>query len=230
MSWNINGWHERTYIVREQIIKSLKQDIIIIKETQLEGYNAIYIDGYEPLMHIRRDRHRLAPRQFGGVAIQISKHLLNVYNITKVDKQIDGIYTVNAAKNSFWRYFNLFISDYGHIYSFKKKELFRQYCCSYHGSPLWPLQSHGVESLCVAWRKALRIIWKVHPQTHCGVIAALSGQKPLILSLRARFVNYFSKCLKNYNNVVKSVACICKSNPMSCAGNNYRMLLNAKMS
>ncbi len=27
---------------------------------------------------------------------------------------------------------------------------------------------------------------------------------------------------------MKSVAFICKSNPMSCAGNNYRMLLNAK--
>ncbi len=26
--------------------------------------------------------------------------------------------TVNAAKNIFWRSFNLFISDYGHIYSF----------------------------------------------------------------------------------------------------------------
>ncbi len=29
--------------------------------------------------------------------------------------------TVNAAKNSFWRSFNLFISDYGHIYYFLKK-------------------------------------------------------------------------------------------------------------
>ncbi len=28
--------------------------------------------------------------------------------------------------------------------------------------------------------------------------------------------------------MVKSVAFICKSNPMFCAGNNYRMLLNAK--
>ncbi len=63
MSWNINGCHEGTYMVREQILKSLKPDIIIIGETQLEGDNAIYIDGYEPLMHNRRDRHRLAPRQ-----------------------------------------------------------------------------------------------------------------------------------------------------------------------
>ncbi len=44
-------------------------------------------------------------------------------------------------------------------------------------------------------------------------------QKPLILSLRARFVKNFNKCLEHDNNVVKSVAFICKSNPMSCAGN-----------
>ncbi len=68
----------------------------------------------------------------------------------------------------------------------------------------------------------------MHPQTYFDVIAAFSGQKSLILSLRARFVNSFYKFLANDNNVVKSVAFICKSNPMSCAGNNYRMLLNAK--
>ncbi len=38
----------------------------------------------------------------------------------------------------------------------------------------------------------------------------------------------FNKCLENDNNVMKSVAFIFKSNPMSCAGNNYRKLLNAK--
>ncbi len=41
-------------------------------------------------------------------------------------------------------------------------------------------------------------------------------------------MNFCNNCLENDNNVVKSVAFICKSNPMSCAGNNYRMLLNAK--
>ncbi len=41
-------------------------------------------------------------------------------------------------------------------------------------------------------------------------------------------MNYINKCLENDNNVVKSVAFICKSSPMYCAGNNYRMLLNVK--
>ncbi len=84
------------------------------------------------------------------------------------------------------------------------------------------------ESLCVACIKALRIIQRVHPQTHCDVIAAISGQKPLIFSIRARFVNVFNKCLENNNNVVKSVAFISKSSAMSCAHNIDRMLLNAK--
>ncbi len=70
------------------------------------------------------------------------------------------------------------------------------------------------------------ILWRVLPQTHCDVIAALSGQTSLISSLRARFIHFCNKCLKNDNNVVKSF--ICKSNPMSCASNNYRMLLNIK--
>ncbi len=41
-------------------------------------------------------------------------------------------------------------------------------------------------------------------------------------------MKFFNKYLKYDNNVVKFVAFISKSNPMSCAGNNYRMLLNAK--
>ncbi len=41
----------------EDVDLSIKPDIIIIEEIQLDGDNAIYIDGYEPLMHNRRDRH-----------------------------------------------------------------------------------------------------------------------------------------------------------------------------
>ncbi len=41
-------------------------------------------------------------------------------------------------------------------------------------------------------------------------------------------MNSVNKSLKNDNNVVKSATFICKSNPMSFAGNNYRMLSSAK--
>ncbi len=50
-------------------------------------------------------------------------------------------------------------------------------------------------------------LW-VYPQTHCDGIAALSGEKPLILSLRATYVIHFNKCPENDSNVIKSVALI----------------------
>ncbi len=61
------------------------------------------------------------------------------------------IIIVTADKASFWHVFNLFVSDFGHIYSFLKGQLFRQYCGSFYGGPLWYLKSDGVETIYVAW-------------------------------------------------------------------------------
>ncbi len=52
--------------------------------------------------------------------------------------------------------------------------------------------------------------------THCYIISAMVG-KPWIVYLKTCVVKYF---------VVKTNAFICISNPMSCAGNNYKLLLN----
>ena len=54
-----------------------------------------------------------------------------------------------TAKSSFWKSFNSFISNFGHTYSFIKCSLFKQFCCSFYGSPLWNLNGPGVQSLCV---------------------------------------------------------------------------------
>ncbi len=65
----------------------------------------------------------------------------------------------------------------------------------------------------------------IHPMTHCDIISAMAG-KPLILSFKSRFVKFFNKCTSCENGIVKTIAFICISNPMSCAGNNYKLLLN----
>ncbi len=46
---------------------------------------------------------------------------------------------VKYAINSFCRCFNLFTAEFGHTYGFVKCKLFKQYCCSFYGSPLWAL-------------------------------------------------------------------------------------------
>ncbi len=56
-----------------------------------------------------------------GVSLTVSETAVNLgHHMSTKDKEC----TVNAAKNSFWWSFNLFISDYGHIYSFFLKWAF----------------------------------------------------------------------------------------------------------
>ncbi len=76
------------------------------------------------------------------------------HNVSTNDK--DSI--TKSAKASFWRSFNLFRTDLGHIYSFIKCKLFQQYCCSVCDAPLWSFNSEATDDMCIAWRKALRML------------------------------------------------------------------------
>ncbi len=73
-----------------------------------------------------------------GVTIHCSESVSDLgHNVFTNDK--DSI--PKSANASFWRSFNLFRSDLGHIYSFIKCKLFQQYCCSFYGAPLRSLIS-----------------------------------------------------------------------------------------
>ncbi len=67
----------------------------------------------------------------------------------------------------------------------------------------------------------------MHPATHCDIITALSGPVPLLSNLKARFGKFFKKCREHKNKIVKAAATAALVNPMSCAGRNYREVLNA---
>ncbi len=101
------------------------------------------------------------------------------------------------------------------------------HCCSFYGAPLWYFKSDGIEAICVAWCKALRTKYKVHPATHCDVITALSGHVPLLSNLKVRFDKFFKKYREHKNKIVKAAATAALVNPMSCAGSNYREVMNA---
>ena len=81
-------------------------------------------------------------------------------------------------------------------------------------------------SLCLDWRKSLRMLWRVHPMTHCDIIAALSNQLTLHINLEKRFRTFIKKCSSSTNSVVNIISNIAICNPMSTAGKNYRSVLD----
>ncbi len=50
---------------------------------------------------------------------------------------------------------------------------------------------------------------------------------PLLSNLKARFGKFFKKCREYINKIVKASATVALVNHMSCAGRNYREVLNA---
>ena len=63
---------------------------------------------------------------------------------------------------------------------------------------------------------------------HCDVIAALSDQFPIKVSLeRERFIRFIKKCLSSSNSIVNVISHITICNPVSTAGKNYRSVLDA---
>ncbi len=90
-------------------------------------YN-IKFNGSKSLMLLFKCRH------CKGVTMHCSESVSDLsHNVSTNDK--DSI--AKSAKASFWRSFNLFRSDLGHIYSFIKCKLFQQYCYSFYSAPLW---------------------------------------------------------------------------------------------
>ena len=63
--------------------------------------------------------------------------------------------------------------------------------------------------------------------THCDVIAALSDQLPIKVSLERRFIRFINKCLSSSNSIINVISHIAICNPMSTAGKNYRSVLDA---
>ena len=56
---------------------------------------------------------------------------------------------------------NKLMSNYSSLQSHVLIKLFQNSCCSFYGATLWNFNTSVYESLCVAWNKALRRVWRL---------------------------------------------------------------------
>ncbi len=150
--------------------------------------------------------------------VPVAMHLGHL--ISSVDQ--DSI-TANAIAK-FWRSFNMFMADFGNLYSVIKSKLFKQYCCSFYGAPLFLLSDNKTKSLCTSWRRALRKLWKVDPMTHCDIVAALADCMPLEMQLECRFIKFFNDANQHRCSIIRTISEMAKENPWSVSGDNFRSI------
>ena len=76
---------------RENIIKSMDYDIVVLSETFLKDENVVVIDQYTWIAHNREELDARAVRGSGGVGVLVHQRVTNQYRHTVVDKSHEGI-------------------------------------------------------------------------------------------------------------------------------------------
>ena len=87
-----------------------------------------------------------------------------------------------------------------------KSKLLYAYCSSLYGCELWDLWNKNIDTVCVAWRKALRRVWNLPYNTHCDILFELSNALPVYDVICKRVLSFITKCVHNDCYVVKAVA------------------------
>ena len=90
-TWNINGWTNNNHIIRSLIICHLNYDIFCLCETHLKDNQSITVENYRAYVHNRSNVHTRAKKGSGGVAILVKNEIMNVCNVTVIDREVDGI-------------------------------------------------------------------------------------------------------------------------------------------
>ena len=185
--------------------KSALSILIRVCENYAAGYDIMFNGDKSKLLFFKGRSSVMMPSEImvNGQIVGVSEKAVHLgHTISTTDRDCITL----AAKNNFWKCFNMFIANFGQLYCRIKIKLFNQYCCSFYGSALWHLNGAAVQSLCIDWSKSLRSLWGVHPTTHCNVITALSNQIPLISTLQNRFIRFMSKCLSSSNCILKLIS------------------------
>ncbi len=148
--------------------KGLKKLVSICKK-YAEEYDIKY-NGTKSKYMVYKGRNSVVHHEDVFVNREKVEHVTTADHLGLRLSTTDKTSMITAAVSSFWKSFNLFMANFGCCHSVVKNKRFKQYCCFFYGAPpLWSVYNY--EPMCVAWRKALKIIWNVPTQTHGRLIA-----------------------------------------------------------
>ena len=109
--------------------------------------------------HIHRKHFKLNSVELPEV--NNAKHLGHM-----ISNLCSGYIDINTIIQSFNKSVNILIAEFGFLQSSLLFQLFLNYCCSLYGVVLCNIYTKSTENLKVAWRKAIRRIYKISPRTH----------------------------------------------------------------
>jgi hypothetical protein len=125
--------------------------------------------------------------------------------VKQIDKSISELY-----KNV-----NTLISQFSKTCIETKYRLFKSFCMSVYGSPLWNFEDRHCNKFYVAWRKCIRRLLSLPRLTHSKLLCLICEDLPVDLQLHLRFIKFVNSCKKSTNSIVNMLCNSGLCNPLS---------------
>lgn len=161
--------------------------------------------------------------QLNGETLHIQRNAYHLGHPIGNDN-VNKIACNNAIRDIVWRT-NYVMTKFGSCTSDIRSFMFRTYCTSFYGSPLWHLSSPNINGFYVAWRKCVRKIWNVSPRTHCRLVKHLDESNGVQCDLMSRFLSFYDSVSNSNNECTRLCSLLCKLSK-SAVAENRRMLLS----
>ena len=129
---------------------------------------------------------------------------------------------VLSAVQKFNRRSNELRFDFKLLPSEVKSQLFTTFCLDAYGCQLWNFDSITVNPFFTAWRKMVRLIWKLPNTAHCNMLHTINNSLPIEVSLEKRCIKLLWSNLNSDNAAVQLTTRSSIRSERSVMGDNYR--------
>ncbi len=102
--------------------------------------------------------------------------------------------------------------------------MFHKYGTAFYGSQVFPMFNSCMEENYIAWRVAIRRVWRVPWTTHCKLLPHLANCMDIELCFSRRCMRFIKMAMNSSNIVVKTITNMGIYSLHSVMGDNKRFL------
>ena len=135
-----------------------------------------------------------------------------------------NVLPLNAVNDLNCRLNNL-LADFSHCDSKTLSVLFRTYCMNVYGSQIWAFNKTYLNKFYVAWRKAIRRIWKLPYRTHNNLLHLINLCLPIDVTLEKRCIKYTWNLINGENKLYDNISKLSLCNNSTTLGENIRYFM-----
>ena len=183
-------------------------------------HDIIFNSNKTKLMHFTMNNQSHGSIQFMRNKLNVITKctLLGVEILNNFSADID-----HSVKQFNCKYMSLYL-DFKYLQCDVLSNMISTYCLDAYASQLWDYEDKRIEKYYVAWRKAMRKVWKLPNLTHCNLLPVITNCLPLNIILEKRLLKFIWSIINSENRIVNNVFKFALNNRRSVLGKNFRYL------